>query len=59
MKLRRAGWRIRFAPDAHALTDAPETVSALIAQRLRWAVSSPSGYASTAASSIRDNPPFV
>jgi cellulose synthase/poly-beta-1,6-N-acetylglucosamine synthase-like glycosyltransferase len=36
MKLRRAGWRIRFAPDAHALTDAPETVSALIAQRLRW-----------------------
>ncbi len=36
MKLRRAGWRIRFAPDARALTDAPETVSALIAQRLRW-----------------------
>ncbi len=36
MKLRRAGWRIRFAPDAHALTDVPETVSALIAQRLRW-----------------------
>ena len=36
MKLRRAGWRIRFAPDAHALTDVPETVSALISQRLRW-----------------------
>jgi cellulose synthase/poly-beta-1,6-N-acetylglucosamine synthase-like glycosyltransferase len=36
MKLRRAGWHIRFAPDAHALTDVPETVSALIAQRLRW-----------------------
>jgi poly-beta-1,6-N-acetyl-D-glucosamine synthase len=36
MKLRRAGWRIRFAPGAHALTDVPETVSALIAQRLRW-----------------------
>lgn len=36
MKLRRAGWHIRFAPDAHGLTDVPETVSALIAQRLRW-----------------------
>lgn len=36
MKLRRAAWRIRFAPGAHALTDVPETVSALIAQRLRW-----------------------
>jgi poly-beta-1,6-N-acetyl-D-glucosamine synthase len=36
MKLRRAGWHIRFAPEAHALTDVPETVSALIAQRLRW-----------------------
>jgi len=36
MKLRRAGWRLRFAPEAHALTDVPETVSAFIAQRLRW-----------------------
>lgn len=36
MKLRRAGWRIRFAPDAYALTDVPETIPALIAQRLRW-----------------------
>lgn len=36
MKLRRAGWHIRFAPEAHALTDVPETVSAYIAQRLRW-----------------------
>ena len=36
MKLRRAGWRIRFAPEARALTQVPETVSALIAQRLRW-----------------------
>lgn len=36
LKLRRAGWSIRFAPHAHALTDAPETLSALIAQRLRW-----------------------
>jgi poly-beta-1,6-N-acetyl-D-glucosamine synthase len=36
MKLRRAGWRIHFAPEARALTLVPETVSALIAQRLRW-----------------------
>jgi cellulose synthase/poly-beta-1,6-N-acetylglucosamine synthase-like glycosyltransferase len=36
MKLRRAGWRLRFAPEARALTDVPETVSAFIAQRLRW-----------------------
>jgi cellulose synthase/poly-beta-1,6-N-acetylglucosamine synthase-like glycosyltransferase len=36
MKLRRAGWRIQFAPEARALTQVPETVSALIAQRLRW-----------------------
>ncbi len=36
MMLRRAGWRIRFAPDAHALTQAPETIAGLISQRLRW-----------------------
>ena len=36
MKLRRAGWRIGFAPEARALTQVPETVSSLIAQRLRW-----------------------
>jgi biofilm PGA synthesis N-glycosyltransferase PgaC len=36
MKLRRAGWRLRFAPNANALTDAPDTVSGFIAQRLRW-----------------------
>jgi len=36
LKLRRAGWRIRFAPDALGLTDVPETISGLIAQRLRW-----------------------
>ena len=36
MKLRRAGWRLRFAPEARALTDVPETVSGFIAQRLRW-----------------------
>jgi biofilm PGA synthesis N-glycosyltransferase PgaC len=36
MRLRRAGWRIRFAPDALGLTHVPETVTAFIAQRLRW-----------------------
>jgi len=36
LKLRRAGWQIRFAPDALGLTDVPESVTALIAQRLRW-----------------------
>jgi poly-beta-1,6-N-acetyl-D-glucosamine synthase len=36
MKLRRAGWRIRFAPEANALTIVPETVPSFIAQRLRW-----------------------
>ena len=36
MKLRRAGWRIRFAADARAMTDVPQTMPRLIAQRLRW-----------------------
>jgi cellulose synthase/poly-beta-1,6-N-acetylglucosamine synthase-like glycosyltransferase len=36
MKLRRAGWHICFAPEAHALTNVPEDMTALIAQRLRW-----------------------
>ncbi|HET7193243.1 MAG TPA: glycosyltransferase family 2 protein [Pseudolabrys sp.] len=36
MKLRSAGWRLRFARRANALTDVPETFSAFIAQRLRW-----------------------
>lgn len=36
MKLRRAGWQIRFVPQARALTQVPESVVALIAQRLRW-----------------------
>jgi poly-beta-1,6-N-acetyl-D-glucosamine synthase len=36
MKLRRAGWQLRFASEAYALTDVPESVSAFIAQRLRW-----------------------
>jgi cellulose synthase/poly-beta-1,6-N-acetylglucosamine synthase-like glycosyltransferase len=36
MKLRRSGWRIRFAAGARALTDVPTTLSGLTAQRLRW-----------------------
>ena len=36
LKLRRAGWRVRFAPEALGLTDVPESVAALVAQRLRW-----------------------
>lgn len=36
MKLRRAGWRVEFVPQARALTSVPETMAALIAQRLRW-----------------------
>ena len=36
MKLRRAGWRVRFAPDAWGLTDVPESAGAFARQRLRW-----------------------
>jgi cellulose synthase/poly-beta-1,6-N-acetylglucosamine synthase-like glycosyltransferase len=36
MKLRDAGWRLRFAPDAIARTIAPETMVSLLLQRLRW-----------------------
>ena len=35
-KLRRAGWSIRFAPHAWALTDVPVTLGAFTRQRLRW-----------------------
>lgn len=35
-KLRRAGWKIRFAARSWALTDAPVTLDALVRQRLRW-----------------------
>ena len=35
-KIRRAGWRIRFAPDAWAMTDVPGDYRAFINQRLRW-----------------------
>jgi poly-beta-1,6-N-acetyl-D-glucosamine synthase len=36
VKLRRAGWKVRFQPDAWALTDVPDSVLALVRQRLRW-----------------------
>lgn len=30
------GWRVSYAPEAVALTEAPETVQALLKQRFRW-----------------------
>ncbi len=36
LRLRQAGWRIRFAHDAWCLTDVPATVPAFVRQRLRW-----------------------
>src|SRR5262249_55228410 len=36
MKLRDAGWRLRFAPDAIARTPAPETMVSLLLQPLPW-----------------------
>jgi poly-beta-1,6-N-acetyl-D-glucosamine synthase len=36
IKLRQAGWKVRFQPHAWALTDVPETAMALFRQRLRW-----------------------
>ncbi len=36
VKLRRAGWKIRFQGDAWALTDVPVTPVALFRQRMRW-----------------------
>lgn len=36
IKLRRAGWKIRFQPEAWALTDVPESFQGLFNQRLRW-----------------------
>lgn len=35
-KLRRAGWRIEFAPEAWALTDVPTVAGKFMKQRLRW-----------------------
>jgi cellulose synthase/poly-beta-1,6-N-acetylglucosamine synthase-like glycosyltransferase len=36
MRIRKAGWKIRFAPEAICYTDAPDTFSAFIRQRFRW-----------------------
>lgn len=36
LRLRKAGWKIRFAEDAWCLTDVPETPTAFARQRLRW-----------------------
>lgn len=36
LRLRQAGWRIRFAHDAWCLTDVPPSLGGLIRQRLRW-----------------------
>lgn len=35
--LRRSGWRIAYADDAVAYTEAPDTISTLARQRFRWA----------------------
>lgn len=35
-KLRRAGWKIRFAPHAWSMTDVPENFRPFFRQRLRW-----------------------
>jgi len=35
-KLRRAGWRVNFAPNAWAFTDVPNAHGAYLRQRLRW-----------------------
>jgi glycosyltransferase involved in cell wall biosynthesis len=36
LRLRRAGWTIRFAEDAWCLTDVPEGFRTFVHQRLRW-----------------------
>jgi cellulose synthase/poly-beta-1,6-N-acetylglucosamine synthase-like glycosyltransferase len=36
MNLRRHGWDLRFAPNAIARTNGPETILDLLMQRLRW-----------------------
>jgi len=36
LKLQKAGWRVRFAPRAIAMTNAPETWQAVARQRYRW-----------------------
>ena len=36
LKLRKAGWAIKFAPDSICFTDVPETLGGLTRQRFRW-----------------------
>lgn len=36
LRLRRAGWRIRFAPHSWCFTDVPANAAALVRQRRRW-----------------------
>lgn len=36
LKVRRAGWELRFAPLAVCMTDVPETLPQLARQRVRW-----------------------
>lgn len=36
LRLRRSGWKIRFAADSWCFTDTPATVGAIIRQRRRW-----------------------
>jgi cellulose synthase/poly-beta-1,6-N-acetylglucosamine synthase-like glycosyltransferase/peptidoglycan/xylan/chitin deacetylase (PgdA/CDA1 family)/spore germination protein YaaH len=37
LQLHRLGWKVVFAPDAFADTEAPESIKALVSQRFRWA----------------------
>lgn len=36
MRLRRSGWKIRFAADSWCFTDTPATFAAIVRQRRRW-----------------------
>jgi cellulose synthase/poly-beta-1,6-N-acetylglucosamine synthase-like glycosyltransferase len=36
LRLRKAGWKVRFAKDAWCLTTVPATIPAFVRQRLRW-----------------------
>ena len=36
LRLRRSGWKVRFADKAWCLTDVPETLGGFVKQRLRW-----------------------
>lgn len=36
LRLRKAGWKMAFAPNALCYTDVPDTLPALVRQRFRW-----------------------